>query len=637
MSSRAARRLREQQALAAMMESDSSDSGSDESSSSGGGGGGGGGGFSAFNAFAMLEDSNESEEESVSEEVKEEKKEVKVSSPSPSSGKNQRKQIPGVEVKEEEEEEDFDAVLEQYGYIPREELEDKSLQLPADISEALSLDQRYLHSQKEIRSLFGAGAKKTVTQSQHQQRGHNRHQRGHPRVNKNHRIVLDAPEPNWPPLPHSSQSGLSMELVNTEGGISYYKLKWGVEYQVVQQQFIQAVSSSHPAALLHLAQAHPYHIDALLQLSDAYRLTDEIDNASLCLRKIICFFESTWSSQFLLPFKRRNQKPDTVIPMTWRFEWKHPENRSVLLTLCRYVKLMERRGLHRTALNYGLLLWSFDLSDPFSISHLCLFLAAKCSNSLAEKLSAIPVDPSIPLPSSLPFYLALYQFQIFSKSSQPQDLEAASSTLTKAITSSPPLARALLERLSPSSPQLSLPVFASSSKETIGEGQRIVETLFVSHSYSFWKEVELVDWLSAMMSAVAPSLIVEVDSSPAFSLDLPLDSLRRYVLMSGEDDLLALLPARLIGEGLNVYDDDDSQHGVQQMENPLLDPLRLFFSSLVSDPNAPPLPDAGNGGDGPARTPADVARWVQEIVGRFYEGEAPVGEDDQPRPHPHTE
>lgn len=59
-----------------------------------------------------------------------------------------------------------------------------------------------------------------------------------------------------------------MEVVETKDGITYYAFRHSEQYQDAQVEFMQAVNTHNPHALLFLTRTHPYHVNSLLQLSE---------------------------------------------------------------------------------------------------------------------------------------------------------------------------------------------------------------------------------------------------------------------------------------------------------------------------------------------------------------------------------
>jgi len=115
----------------------------------------------------------------------------------------------------------------------------------------LAVNYRHLDAQAEMKRLFGS----------HVVNSENRASQG--RVLKKSKFTT--PKSDWPPY---KRHGLSMEVVETKDGITYYAFRHSEQYQEVQMEFLRAIATHNPEALLFLTRRHPYHVDSLLQLSE---------------------------------------------------------------------------------------------------------------------------------------------------------------------------------------------------------------------------------------------------------------------------------------------------------------------------------------------------------------------------------
>lgn len=59
-----------------------------------------------------------------------------------------------------------------------------------------------------------------------------------------------------------------MDLVKNSGGIHTFCFTHGPSYQQTQKKFLEAVESLNPENIVNIINQQPYHVDALLQLSD---------------------------------------------------------------------------------------------------------------------------------------------------------------------------------------------------------------------------------------------------------------------------------------------------------------------------------------------------------------------------------
>jgi hypothetical protein len=115
----------------------------------------------------------------------------------------------------------------------------------------LSVNYRFLDAEAEMKRLFGS----------HVVNSENRVSQG--RVLKKSKFAT--PKSDWPPY---KRNGLSMEVVETKDGTTHYAFRHSEQYQDIQLEFLNAIATHNPEALLFLIRRHPYHVDSLLQLSE---------------------------------------------------------------------------------------------------------------------------------------------------------------------------------------------------------------------------------------------------------------------------------------------------------------------------------------------------------------------------------
>lgn len=63
-----------------------------------------------------------------------------------------------------------------------------------------------------------------------------------------------------------------MDLVKNSGGIHTFSFTHNASYQQTQKKFFEAVESFNPEHIVNIINQQPYHVDALLQLSDLCEL-----------------------------------------------------------------------------------------------------------------------------------------------------------------------------------------------------------------------------------------------------------------------------------------------------------------------------------------------------------------------------
>jgi hypothetical protein len=245
--------------------------------------------------------------------------------------------------KENINDEEFDHILEKYSHYSQV---NKNTEVKRKEVALFEIQPQFLNPENEEKKLFGA----EIIKLAYQQEG--RMQRGRGKQTRHRKTVLVRPKDSWPPI----TSDLDMLLIDSKEGINYFKIVWSTEYKQAQQTFFQCVESGDPNTLTALLQHHPYHVDSMLQLCEACKLTNQLDMVVDLMDRILYRFETCWHTLFR-PTRETNG----------RLEYIHPENRSFFIALFKYIQLLDRRGCCRTSLELCKLLLNMDHSDPLGV------------------------------------------------------------------------------------------------------------------------------------------------------------------------------------------------------------------------------------------------------------------------------
>ncbi|EQB77016.1 transcription factor 25-like protein [Camelus ferus] len=166
---------------------------------------------------------------------------------------------------------------------------------------------------------------------------------------------LTTPKSAWP---RYTKPGLSMRLLESKKGRSSFAFEHSEEYQQTQHKFLAAVESMEPNNIVVLLQTSPYHVDSLLQLSDACRFQEDQEMARDLVERALYSMECAFHPLF------------SLTSGTCRLDYRRPENRSFYLALYKQMSFLEKRGCPRTALEYCKLILSLEPDeDP-----LCMLL-----------------------------------------------------------------------------------------------------------------------------------------------------------------------------------------------------------------------------------------------------------------------
>ena len=82
------------------------------------------------------------------------------------------------------------------------------------------------------------------------------------------------------------------------GATKSFEYEWSDEYKTLQDQFNACVATFDPNNLMMLLQRHPFHVDSMLQLSEYFRATGQVETAAELLRRCLHTLEAGWHPSF---------------------------------------------------------------------------------------------------------------------------------------------------------------------------------------------------------------------------------------------------------------------------------------------------------------------------------------------------
>uniref|UniRef100_A0A0P4VSV4 Putative transcription factor 25 n=2 Tax=Rhodnius TaxID=13248 RepID=A0A0P4VSV4_9HEMI len=386
----------------------------------------------------------------------------------------------------------------------------------------LSVDHRTLNPNNELRRIFGS---KIIQNEQVKKRGRNR---GHLRS-----TWLVSPKENWPQI---GKPGLSMKLVETKNGIHYFTYEHSLNYQQVQMRFLEAVESLNPDFIVGIINTHPYHVDALLQLSDLCRLSDDLALAAELVQRALYCLECAFHPSF------------SVTLGNCRLDYRLQQNRSLYIALFKHMLFIGSRACYRTALEFCKLILSLDPEgDPLAIVLALDFYALRSQEY--EWLIRIANDwePSRNL-SQLPHFaysVAMAQFQL-------GDVEQAHILLQKALIMFPGVLIPLTEKCNvQTDSRITSSPFFKNAQLTQSKSLTQLELLYVARSYHLWKESELMPWLESNVHQVVDRveardpLVLEWEANRQKRYPNTPRNILRHIILSDIKDIPILMNEEL--------------------------------------------------------------------------------------------
>ncbi|KAI9249156.1 transcriptional repressor TCF25-domain-containing protein [Phascolomyces articulosus] len=447
---------------------------------------------------------------------------------------------------------------------------DESAKLNSTNNEFIHVNYRNLDAEAEMKRMFGSRIVNSETRG---------------RVLK--RSKLATPKVDWAPY---KRNGLGMELVETKNGVSYYTFKHNEEYQDAQLEFLNAVATHDPNALMFLVSRYPYHVDGLLQVSEMAKQSGDWTVAGDCIERALYACERAFHPHF------------TFGSGTVRLDYRRSENRSFFLAIFRHIQFLTRRGCWRTAFEFCKLLLSLDPdSDPMGalLAIDSYALTAKEYSYVADMASTwktngklYPVDiHSLP---NMAYSSAYAKFKLAPKESN--------TILQSAIKKFPSVVPRLLEKLGESG--LDDQPFLQTSTNSYLD---LLQQLFVERTYELFKEPEVFAWLKENAQAVSTKLKnahKRVDCTD--NEEIPL-SVSRHIVLTDIQRLLSYLPSAVTSESYHMYDPLPPPDSVTAYD--LSDRMRQpgpagqgFFNNILQNLL------------GDRRLPADRMREIHDLV-----------------------
>lgn len=501
----------------------------------------------------------------------------------------------------------------------------------------LAVEPKNLNPENEMKKIFGS---RVVNNENKHHQLHKRRARAHPR--HTHWIVV--PKPSWP---HPGKTGLAMKFVDStaNNGAQNFTFQHSPSYQQVQKRFFQAVESLNPDHIVQILNEHPFHIDSMLQLSEICKMGEDSQMASELIERTLYAMEAAFHPLF------------NISVGTSRLDYRRQENRAFFIALFRHLNYVGSRACHRTALEFCKLILSLDPdSDPLGILLLIDFYALRSQQHswliyLVETWEKTRNLSQLP---NMAYSMALARFY----SSKPaEDSKEADEALQKALIMFPAVLLPLLDKCSiEPATNVSSSTFFLEAYLKQPQALKLLCSLYVGRSFHLWKEASLLPWLERNVAVV----LDRVRSNDPFVSECVEKRQKRYqgtprniyrhILLSDIKDATTSLPRELAETAVLSYDplppvdsiDTYKKSGSQGSRPNLDDPsaFRMFFRSLMpnfnpNDPqNAVERVDGAAGGNDNTEGQGDLRRSVttlldamQDLLGGLHLPEVPNDAD----------
>ncbi|XP_075228649.1 nuclear localized protein 1 [Lycorma delicatula] len=378
----------------------------------------------------------------------------------------------------------------------------------------LSIENRYLNPNNELKRIFGH----KIAQSEQSKR--RMRSRGHLKS-----TWLISPKDNWPCI---GKPGLTMYVVEGTNGM-YFAYEHSVNYQQIQIKFLDAVESLNPDNIVAIINTHPYHVDALLQLSELCRLSEDVAMAAELVERALYCLECAFHPSF------------NLATGNCRLDYRREENRALYVALFKHLTFVGARACYRTALELCKVLLSLDPDgDPLAIILAIDFYALRAQEYewliwIANEWESVRNLSQLP---NFAFSVAVAHFQL------GRDIELAHNLLQKALIMFPGVLLPLLDKccVQPDSRVSSHQFFKTAEAGQSAALSQLI-ALYIARCYHVWKESELLPWLEHNVHTVldrvdsADPLIKESEHKRCKLYPAPPRPVLRHVILSDLKDV----------------------------------------------------------------------------------------------------
>ncbi|EPQ04623.1 Transcription factor 25 [Myotis brandtii] len=400
---------------------------------------------------------------------------------------------------------------------------------------------------------------------------------------------LTTPKSTWP---RYAKPGLSMRLLESKKGLSCFAFEHSEEYQQTQHKFLAAVESMEPNNIVVLLQTSPYHVDSLLQLSDACRFQDDQEMARDLVERALYSMECAFHPLF------------SLTSGTCRLDYRRPENRSFYLALYKQMSFLEKRGCPRTALEYCKLILSLEPDeDPLCMLLLVdhLALRARDYEYLIRLFQEWEAHRNLSQLPNFAFSVPLAYFLLSQQADLPeQELssarEKASLLVRQALIMFPGVLMPLLECCSvrPDTAVACHPFFGPNSEISQPPALSQLVSLYLGRSHFLWKEPAIMSWLEENVREVLQAVdagdpaVEECENRRKVLYQRAPRNIHRHVVLSEIKEAVAALPPDVTTQSVMGFDPLPPSDTIYSYTRPeRLSPvshgntIALFFRSLL--------------------------------------------------------
>jgi len=489
------------------------------------------------------------------------------------------------------------------GPAPAQELTPLEVK-PHPLRDILIVENKHLNPENEMKRIFGS---RVVSESRQ------RNQRG--RTIKRGSVLV-TPKPSWP---NASRTGLSMRTIDCDKDGSWFTWDHSPQYQSVQLEFLSAVESMNPDRIMKILNAHPMHIDSMLQLAEICKMGEDSAMAAELIERTLYALESSFHPCF------------NLASGTCHLEYRRQENRSFFIGLFRHINYVASRACYRTALELTKILLSLDPGeDPLAAILMVDFYALRAReyNWMVQLHAVWDKHRNLSQLPNISYSLALSTFQLSLTDSA--QAAAADKLLQDALINFPDVLLPLLDKCSiePDSRVAVHPYFLDSRNTPAA--LLTLSTLYVERTHHCWKEPEVLPWLERNCTQVLKTIdekgedvLKSIEYRRTRYQGIP-RNIHRHVLISEISAAVSQLPPSVNHAAVMSWDPLPPANSINTYVAPSRQPtvlddpnaLGMFFRSILPNFNPlDPLPAAEEGAVGGQQPGTDLRNTVNTLLG----------------------
>jgi len=470
------------------------------------------------------------------------------------------------------------------------EASNESRRPEAPTKSVLNVEQKSLNPDNELKKIFGS----KIIQS-----GQKKKARGRAYVKS---AWLMNPKENWAQI---RKTGLSMSLDHTKDGYFYFKFEHNKEYRQVQMNFWEAVASLNPQNIVAIVNAFPYHIDAIIQLSEIGRINDDVQMATELIERALYIMESAFHPSF------------NLASGNCRLQYKQQENRALFLTIFKHLVCIGQRGCYRTALELCKVLYTLDMeADPLAVVLMMDFYAIRAGEFswFIDFFNCYEPSKNLSQLPNMAYAIALAHFYHSRAEASSGALQRADEHLQRALLMFPSVLIPMLEKCSiqPDHRVKTHSYFSPISSPNHPCALDNLVGLYIGRSFHTWKDPDLLPWLERNAHSCMAQIDADASVTSSYQEKRKVRyqgtprNIYRHIILSDIKDVTAALPQEL-ADSVTSFDPLPPVDSVSSYDRPARNSggnaaasandggiLSTFFRSMMPDFNPQQAMDQAN-------------------------------------------